>query len=159
MINVNIEKLNITTYVKKFPHNEKAFSLVEMLVVISIVSLVAIIPLVALQPSRDEFSLESGHSIVLQTLEKARNDAMAGVANLKHGVHIEQTAMTIFSGDTYTGIGTVIPLPPNVQTDQSGTDIIFDRVTGDTTSDFTVTVSHTSGNTRSINVTSHGNLE
>jgi prepilin-type N-terminal cleavage/methylation domain-containing protein len=146
------------TVIPQYRQLSLGFTLVEMLIVISIIGFVASIPLIAFRVSNEHLSVLSGQATVIQALETARNKASSGVANVKHGVHIEHDRVILFQGDSYTGQGITSFLPPYISTDLSGTDIVFSRIAG-TTTDQTIVISDQSGNATTVIVKNNGFIQ
>jgi len=130
-----------------------------MLVVIAVIGVLASIQLASWGDSRQKAELESSQAVVFHALESAREKAVFGVSGTKHGVRINSDEVIVFEGDTFTGSGTVFPISPQTSTDHSGTDIIFNRISGDASSGETITITHDNGDLEVIKMHENGFIE
>jgi len=135
----------------------KGFTLIEMLIVIAIIGIIAGIQLTSFGDSRQGAELESSQAVVLHALETARQRAVFGVGDTSHGVQVNPQEVILFEDDPLTG--TVFPLSPNTLTDQSGTDIIFDRISGDTPLGEIITITHDNGDSETVEVYQDGFIQ
>jgi prepilin-type N-terminal cleavage/methylation domain-containing protein len=127
----------------------KGFSLMEILVVVSI----AVVLVVSITVSFAKFSenqiIKSTVSEVLSELDEARALTLASYDDTVYGVHIESDEITFFKGDTYSAVdedNEVTELSARVSISDislygGGDDIIFQRLTGKTDQYGTLTVS------------------
>ena len=133
--------------------------MVEILVVIAIISIVVGAAIMNFGQARNQALLEEGQSSIINVLELARNRAASGVGSTstKHGVRINSDRIIIFEGDNYPGIGptTTIMLPSGLSTDKSDFDIIFDRISGKSSTGTTIVINNHNGTT-SVEVTESG---
>lgn len=134
------------------------FSLIELIIVISILGMVAAATFVMFNGTRNRVVLEDAQASVINALEQARSRAATGVGTTSHGVYIEGNKIITFEGNTYvpgTGDETTLPFP--VSTDQSNLTIIFNRLSATSSADATITLEHTtSGITTTVSVTQDG---
>ena len=137
------------------------FSLIEILVVISIFAIIATVASTNLNGKKQKIILEQAQASVVQAFEEARSKAATGFGEEKHGVHVEQTKVIVFEGDSYVpGTGNEIALPSSVLTDQTDMTIIFTRISAepDTDKDEPIIITHTNGETKTIILTEDGKI-
>ncbi|MDP2676662.1 MAG: type II secretion system protein [bacterium] len=145
---------NRITPKKPFSYSN-GFSLIEIITVVAIVSLLAAAGTVSLVSARERQTLKDGESIVLHGLERARSRATAGIGNSDHGLHIEESRIVSFEGESYDGSGNTILLPGSVETNQSDANIVFNRISGTASPASVITITNSSG-TKTITVTENG---
>ncbi len=143
-------------------NNKNGFSLTEVIIVISILGIIMSVSFATLGKSNERLSLKQAQADILFALEEAQNRAATGFGTKNHGVHIEENKFEIFEGDEYASAGKETNLPPNIFTDKTDTNIIFDRITGSTDGDTIITLTYISGGisggTKTIKVTQNGKI-
>lgn len=132
------------------------FTIVETLVVIAIMGLLSIGAIVNIRLGRSESALESAEASLLRGLERARSQASSGVDGKSHGVYVKEKSIVSFEGDSYTGEGLEVFLPPSITTDKTGEPIIFSRLSASASQDVTITLLHQSGTTTKVTVKKDG---
>ncbi len=128
---------------------QKGISLLETLIVIAILSLFSAFSYSAFVSLNQNRILEKETSSGLSLLEEARMYTLASKAGTQYGVHFESTKTVLFAGASYNAgdsSNVTILLNPLVQINPisltgAGAEIIFDRLTGKTAEDGTVTFS------------------
>ena len=136
---------------------QKGMTVIETLVVIGIFAITTSLALANFHGSQDRKTLEDAQATIYRALERQRNKALTGVGTTDHGIHIESNRIVTFSEDSYTGSGNEILLPLAVDTDQAGTDVIFDRISGTpTTAALLITLAHDNGGTAGVSVSVGG---
>lgn len=148
--------------------NDKGFSLLEMIMVMSIISVVAVLATGQFRNFIKNIELKTAASGIISELKSARAKAMAGEDSLRWGIHFVNDAddyYELFSTPSdYVSASTTVKtttfLPGLVIfTDpaESGTkDMIFSQVTGtSTTASVTVFFEN---NTRTVTTTAIGNI-
>jgi type II secretory pathway pseudopilin PulG len=144
--------------------NIKGFSLIELLMIISIMILIGMITVPKLINFQREQSLKNTSENIISLLNKAKSDSQASLNSSNYGVHFENDYMVYFIGMTYTENN-----PDNQRVDfetgvtiQSGVgnSIIFPRLTGDVIGYGTVVIKLTAlpTRTKTITVTKTGSI-
>jgi prepilin-type N-terminal cleavage/methylation domain-containing protein len=112
--------------------DKKGFTMIELLVVISIMGLIFGMGLFASFDFYRSYLLSTERDILLGVLEKARSRAMANMFESSHGVHIENSTYVIFRGDSYIpGAASNEEIPGNSIIQKSGiNDVVFEELTG-----------------------------
>lgn len=137
------------------------FTLIEVLVAISILFIISAAAITMYHGLADIVALRDGTATVLHALEEGRNRAAVGVGEGDHGVYVEEDRITVFEGsdplNPVPGTERTIFLPSAVATDQTvGTAFIFSRLSGESSSAGTITLTHEDGETAAISVTYDG---
>jgi|GEM_PF-5523048 len=149
--------------------SRRAFSLVEVLVVMGLMGLIFGLTVYAIQNARFGKRLDEAAEIVASNLERARNYSLAakiGSANAPtvYGVCLAQSSISFHEG---SGCGdaaaTSYALPNGITiangTLQAGDDIAFRRLTGEATKYGTIVLLSPNGEERAVRVYSSGAIE
>ena len=119
--------------------NEKGFTLVELLVVITIVGVLGGIAAVSFNTSRNVRDLQTSAQNTLSVIRLAQSKTLAGENDSAWGVRLESSQITLFAGDTFAGatFTQVYALPPSIEItgialNGGGSDVVFKRITGQT---------------------------
>jgi prepilin-type N-terminal cleavage/methylation domain-containing protein len=147
--------------------NSLGFTLLELLVSITIISLVAIIAFPFMQSSVGKTELQSAIWELQDNLRRAQSQSINGKGNTNWSIHFDTTSYTLFEGNTYSGVD-----PDNIDYDLSssititdvslnggGNDIRFVKSKGRTDDYGSVTLTDSSTNdTASLSVTRQGKI-
>lgn len=139
---------------------EKAFTLIEVLLVLTLFAAMGILSSVALSRTINQNAVINTRDYLKNTLNKAQTYAMTGRNNGNWGVHLGGTTITMFQGSTFAGRTTALDenYTVNSNISISGlTDIIFTKTTGKPNSAATITIT-AFGNSKTINVNSEGTV-
>lgn len=134
------------------------FSLIEIMIVISIIGIVSSLALINMGPARDQAALNNAQAAVAQALERARSRSATGAGEQSHGVHIETDRVTVFEGTSYTGAGQETLLPLSVSTNHNNLTIIFERITAQPDQTADITLEHNNGATKNVQLTPEGKI-
>lgn len=146
--------------------SRRAFTIIEVIVVIGITALLAglSLPISGSFLSRNELSSESVK--ITDSLRRARTQSMYGAQDSVWGVHFTSSDYTIFRGSSYnpadsynntTSLPGVLSISA-ITINGGGSDIIFDRVSGTTSTFGTTTISNDASEIRTIVVNSAGTI-
>ncbi len=147
---------------------KNGFTILELLLVISIMSILSAIVLTTYVDFRRHESLSKDTETVVQVLNQARNQTISSRNQSVYGVHIASSTITIFTGGTYdqnSPTNQVINLNPidtivNLSLNGGGVDVVFRRITGETGNYGTVTIASTGlTNTRTVTIYETGVVE
>jgi prepilin-type N-terminal cleavage/methylation domain-containing protein len=118
----------------------RGFTIIEILLVISILAVITSIITISLAELNGSQSLEKSADLVVAVLGEARSSTLSSKDDMSYGVHLTPSQMILFRGDTYLDTD-----PNNVVTDLNtltgikdvvlvggGRDITFKRLTGGT---------------------------
>ncbi len=142
----------------------KGITVIEIIIVISIIVALSAIILPSLSSFRRERSLDNATQDIISMLNKARNDTVSSLNSMAYGVHFESDKVTYFQGPTFNSIASsnvVLLLDPSVNIPSTGginlggggSDVIFTRLTGDTVNYGTIILQLTSDATRQKTIT------
>lgn len=146
-------------------NKKNGFSLVETVIVISILAIVSFVSFAYLNGTKITKDLNQAEASLIGALELARSHAINGMGESKddrYGVEINGNDITVFK----EGTGEILaefPIPNGVSTDKTGETILFNRIRANTdkVSDFVITITHNlmAGLNKIITVTPEGKIE
>jgi len=131
---------------REIQNSNYGFSLVEIVVTISILVFIASLGLSELFPLRDSLQIARTTEDVRSLLFEARSETLAGEDATVHGVHFETGMVALFAGETYVAPGNKeLFFPPtveiaNITLSGGGADVVFKKLTGETEQDGSVVV-------------------
>lgn len=142
----------------------KGMTLLELLIVIAIIIVLSVIVTPSLSKFKAERSLVNTAEDIVSVLNKARNDTIGSLGGNQYGVHLDTNKFTYFIAPTYingtsTNIVTTlddsitIPSSGGINLNGGGSDIIFTRITGDTSNYGTIVLQLSSDATRQKTIT------
>jgi prepilin-type N-terminal cleavage/methylation domain-containing protein len=142
---------------------KKGFTALELLIVVGILGLVALITLASFYAYQKNNALEYAATRVVGLLEEARNSTMSSKNDIRYGVHFETTEAVLFEGNSYTAGATgnkSVTLGQGVTFSViniagGGSNIVFDRLTGQTSMFGTTTLSITTDVVKTIDIVVH----
>lgn len=129
------------------------FTVIELIIVISIVGVVAAASFVMFSENRNKAVLQNAQASVINALEEARSRAATGVGTSDHGVIIKGNIISECEGDPCieTSSTTLISA-----TTTNNLTLIFNRLSA-TSSDATITIENTiTGEATTVSVTEDG---
>jgi prepilin-type N-terminal cleavage/methylation domain-containing protein len=131
-------------YQTKF-NKKKAFSLLELLIVIAIFSIFVGMGTSVYYSMKSHTNLELGTSSMVEAVRFAESSSQSGKADSKWGVKILTNKIIIFKGDSYalrdTSFDSIFDLPAGVS--GSGlSEIIFEKVSGATANTGTIVLTN-----------------
>ncbi len=140
---------------------QKGFSLIEMIIVVSIFVLLVGGSVVAFSRFGEKQIVKSTVSEILSELDEARSLTLASYDNTVYGVHIESDQIIFFKGSIYSPSdpdNNIIELSEKVSISNislfgGGDDVIFQRLTGKTDQYGTLTISLVSDPTETETIT------
>lgn len=150
------------------PAKVRAMTLVEILIVIALMSILAMLSLQAFYSVLSSKSLESETARVVAELQRARALTLASKYSSAYGIHLATTSITLFQGTGYisaSATNTLSTLSSSVKLAYTlaggGSDIIFQRLTGESTTTGLITLSlaNKASTTKSITVYQTGLLD
>ena len=145
----------------------KAFTLVEVVLVIILIGVSVGFSILYHQSSQVRADINSQVAQFTSYVRLAHSDALSGLEDQSHGIHLETSSYTIFIGSSYDPMDEfnfVIELSPtitieNISLNGGGSDIIFTTTAGETaqygTLDF---VSTQIGKTINVEITKFGTV-
>lgn len=141
-------------------YTKKGFTTMEILVVLAVLSFIVAITFSSLSDFRNKSALKSSTQTALSVLQNARQKTLSSENLSQYGVHIDNSDLTLFTGSSYSqGLSSniVYSIDSNIEVTYSlnggGSDIVFDRLTGQTSNYGTITFSLSSDNTKYKTIT------
>ena len=124
------------------------FTLVEIIVIITILAILTFISINVLKNFRDHEALTKSASLIVETLRQAKNLTLNSKDSYEYGVHFNTNDMVLFRGSTYPiGSSTNITydfnssvVVSNTTLNGGGSDIIFKKLSGETNNNGTITL-------------------
>lgn len=118
----------------------KGFTLVEIVIVVALLFILMAITLLSFSDIGDNNALETSVASVVGELNEARSKTLASEGDERYGVHLGTTQIVQFAGSSYTSgdasnVVTDIHASAeiaDIDLSGGGTDIIFNRLTGET---------------------------
>lgn len=147
---------------------KRGFTLIEVLVVLAIMTIILTIIISGFTVFQNTQALDKNSETVAEVLQTARVQTLSSKNASQYGVHIGSTSLTLFSGSTYVPGAPDSQNYPLLGSDSAlslsltggGTDIVFNRLTGETAEDGTITVSSPLSNrVRTITIYKTGLIE
>lgn len=139
----------------------KGFSLIEIIIVIAIFAALFVITLTAFSRFNNNQALNRSVSEVTSILNEARALTLASKNNAVYGVHFLSDRVTLFTGQIFSPsdpdnevnvISSKVSIS-NIALSGGGDDIIFQRLTGKTNQNGTITLSLISDSSKSKTIT------
>ncbi len=149
-------------------NKNNAFTAIEILVSVSIIIVLAAIVLSAFINFKFTKSLDRDTELVVEVLRQARNQTLASQNAYAYGVHFETTSIVLFTGTSYDPASSTNKTYSLNSADTilskslagGGSDVIFDRLTGETSENGTITLSSQSApNTKTVTIYKTGIIE
>lgn len=124
------------------------FTLIEIIIAIGVMAIIGTTLFIGFSKATESADLKTSAFKVVDALQFARTRTIASLASSQYGVHFEQTQYVLFRGATYDSLdpdNIIYPLSPRVEIAGitlagGGSDVVFDRITGKTTHNGSVTV-------------------
>lgn len=126
---------------RAFNHRRRGFSLVDMMIAISIMTLIASVIILSFAAFRTRKNLDAAVEMVMVAFSQAHFDTISSKGDSPYGVAIQDDEVIYFKGATYPGEGAVgnihYRLPStieiaNITLNGGGTEIFFNRINGGT---------------------------
>jgi len=146
---------------------KKAFTLIEILIVLAIISLVAVLAIPFYQPFQVRTYLDNNSQEIIQVLRKAQSKAMAGENDEVYGVHFSVDEYVLFKGMLYNPDdleNEIFGLPnslsiTNINLNGGGNEIIFDKLKGTTSNYGSIAATSISNESRTVSISKTGKIE
>lgn len=139
----------------------RGFTLLELIIAISIISITAVITIISLASLRSRTDLNGNAQNIISILNVARSKTTASEGPSQWGAHFETSLFALFKGATYNvsdSYTKIYNLPSslelvNISLYGGGVNVVFDRITGQTQNYGSITLRKISEPTNLINIT------
>ena len=148
---------------------KKGFTLLEILIVISILLIIISIVVGPFSSFRNRSVLNAEIENITTLLSEARSKTLTSLADSEYGVHFETNRIVFFKGTLFTEpdadnqeiIFNPVVSISDISLTGAGVDVIFDRLTGKTDEDGTITIELISDSTINnvVHIYSTGSIE
>jgi len=143
----------------------QGFSLIELVLIVAIIGVLIAVLVPSLVQFRAQQALQHSTNAVVGVLDDARSKTLASINNTSHSVYLTSTSTTLITGTTYDSnapTNQVYTLDPSVtlswNLQGAGALISFDRLKGTINQYGTITITSSSGATRTVTVTLLGSI-
>jgi prepilin-type N-terminal cleavage/methylation domain-containing protein len=128
---------------------KKGITLLETMIVLSIIGFLVLIILPSFKTMRDNQILKSTASDVFSALDKAKSKTLSSIDSSEYGVHFESTKIVIFKGTAFSSVDPnnediLITSPATISAVNltgGAVDLYFNRLSGAPNKTGTVTIS------------------
>lgn len=142
----------------------RGFTVIELLASISIIVVLATIVFGSINSFRNSKALQIVSEDILSLLDEARNNTLSSKNNYAYGVHFELAKIVLFQAPTYSDLNATnktIEIDSAVQIYGialvgGGSDVIFQKLTGKTSQNGTITIRLKSNNSKTKTVKIEG---
>ncbi len=143
----------------------RAFTLIEILVVIAIIAILAVVATVGFANTRINKTIDITTKNILFSLEEAKSNSLSGKGGTSHGIYFSSSSYTVFSGTSYVENNpdnkiTTIDSAIEITTTIPNGYVIFSRLNGNVTNTGTITVREKAdtSNSKTISIGSLGDI-
>jgi GxxExxY protein len=142
-------------------HPRSAFTLIEIMLSLSLISIIAAITIPVYQSFQVRNDLDIGATTITQTMRRAQALSRASDTDTTWGVLATTTSITLFQGTNYAArdqsFDEVFDLPGSI-TSSGLSEVVFSRLLGEPLSTGTTTLTSTINETRTININTKGTI-
>ena len=129
----------------------KGITILEIIIVISITILIASIVTLNLSDSKRARTLENATSEIISLINKSRNNTISSLNSSNYSIHFDSDKVVLFLGSTYDPNAITnevmvlessleIPISLGVSLNGGGSDIVFQKITGETNNYGTINI-------------------
>ena len=138
--------------------NKKGFTLIEILIVISLVTIISFVTFNFFVDYRASQGVAQDVELIETVLYKARNEAISSNGSNDYGVHCASSSMTACKGSVYTASNTTNQIflftsgntLSGISLVSGGVDVVFNKLSGETTQSGTLTLTTSKGGVKTI---------
>ncbi len=142
----------------------KGISILELLIVLAILAIIVSFIILNLTKFRNEQALQNTTSDIISLVNEARTKTISSIDSTTYGVHFETSRAVLFAGSSFTepnssnkqvDINSAVSIPSSggINLNGGGSDVVFTRISGDTTNYGTIIVRLVSDATRQKTIT------
>ncbi len=146
----------------------QGFSIIEILIVLGIMAILTGITFSVFSSVKKAQALEKDRDSIIEVLRQARSQTLSSKNASQYGVHITSSQITLFTGTSYSvgnssnqdfilqGSDTIV----TISLTGGGSDVVFNRLTGETNQNGTITISSPStSQTKTVTIYKTGLVE
>ncbi len=147
---------------------KKGFSLLEIVIVLTILTIISFIVVTVFSSFNSAQGLEKDTQSIMAYLDEAKSKTLSSRDASQHGVHFASTTVTLFRGSVYNpadaenrifNLNSTVVIRGTALTG-GGSDVVFNRLTGETSQYGTITVfSNRASTTRTVTIYKTGSVE
>lgn len=136
----------------------KGISLIEILVIISIISILSAVVISNLSSFHKQQVLKNTTEDLVSLLSEARNSTISSKNSTNYGVRIQTDNAILFTGANFADDvsnkqinfdpAVLVPITGGINLAGGGSDIVFSRITGDTANNGTIVIQLTSDSSK-----------
>ena len=127
-------------------YKTKGFTLLELLIVASIIGFLAFILLTPIVGIRQDRLLEAETHAISSIIREARTATVSSVGDSQYGVEITEDSINLFNGTSTSVVRSYVPDPMmHLVLETPTTTILFERLTGSATATTTFFLVHRQG--------------
>lgn len=146
---------------------QNGFTITEALIAIAIVSVLSALSVAYFNSFLARNELKNESLKIVDSLRRARGQAMAGQEDSAWGVHFESGKYVLFKGISYSASDSfneeiILPAVLTISAitlNGGGSDAVFSKIRGETSQFGTTTISNDIGEMKNIVINSYGNIE
>jgi prepilin-type N-terminal cleavage/methylation domain-containing protein len=148
-------------------NNKKGFTIIEILIVLSILTLISFITFGFFVDYRKSQGTTQDVELIASLLYKARSDAISSNGSSDYGVHFASSTATTFKGTTYNPsdpVNQVFSFTAGnflsiISLTSGGVDVVFNKLTGETNQPGSLTLTTADGSVKVITVYQTGLIQ
>ena len=134
---------------------KKGFSLVEIIIAVSILSILTTMALLSMSDHRDRLLVKTTTDTLISRLEETKTKAQAGKNNEDQGIKIFNDSYILFSGNSYSSSDSEnqeFEISNSVELIFNEDEFTFEKITGEVNNNITIKVSLINNASTSINL-------
>ncbi len=146
---------------KPLPSSSAGFALLQMIIVVVIIAVISTVVVYNLSAYRTSQALKNAEDDIASLLGQARAQTLSSQNSSQYGVHLQSTKAALFTGAAYSSgastnkeiiFDTAVTLA-SISLSGGGADVVFNRLTGETSQYGTATVQLVSDSTKTKTIT------
>lgn len=136
----------------------KGISVIEILIAVSIIAIISAIVVPSLSKFHNQQVIKNTAEDVISLLNEARNSTISSKDSNTYGVQFQSDRVILFSGSSFSDSpsnkqinfdsSVTIPAIGGISLNGGGSNVVFDRITGDTANYGTIIIKLISDNTQ-----------
>jgi len=128
----------------------KGISLLEIIIAMAILAIILMVVIPSLSRFKSQQNLKNATEDIISLLDKARSQTLSSKNSSNYGVHFEPAKVVLFTGGTYSSLAadnkeitfpnSIEVLSGGISLNGSGVDVVFNRLTGETSQYGTIAI-------------------